>query len=296
MEHHFIPFDQLFLPPKDTLVPAPERIAPVEQLPPPQIIWLDEARSTHMLLKEEEEYRQLPPYTMVAARRQTCGRGQRGNSWESEDYRNLTFSMAACPDWLHPARQFALSEAVALSVVALLQEYGIGATVKWPNDIYVGHRKICGILIDHSIQTDRITRSILSAGLNVNQLHFISDAPNPVSMLSLLPSGSAPIELEPLARRLQQYICHMTGLTRTAVGRSRLHEAYMRHLYLNDGAPHPFYDHIDSRRIMATIADVAPDGTLTLLPEAPGGTGEMPARSYLFKEVSHILPDNCKKG
>ncbi|MDE5901601.1 MAG: hypothetical protein K2H21_00105, partial [Muribaculaceae bacterium] len=47
----------------------------------------------------------------------------------------------------------------------------------------------------------------------------------------------------------------------------------------------------------ATVtADVAPDGTLTLLPEAPGGTGEMPARSYLFKEVSHILPDNCKKG
>lgn len=295
MEHHFIPFDQLFLKPEDPLVPATEHIAPVEQLPPPRIIWLDEAESTHTLLKETEEYSDIPPYTMVAARRQTRGRGQRGNSWESEDYRNLTFSMAAAPDWLHPAQQFALSEAMALAIVGLLREYGIKTTVKWPNDIYAGHRKICGILIDHSICGGLIARSILSAGLNVNQLHFRSDAPNPVSMLSLLPDGTPEIEIEPLAQRLQQYIIRLTALTRNALGRLRLHDTFMQHLYLNDGAPHPFYDHLASERIMARITDVDPDGTLTLLPEPTDDTpGETPRR-YLFKEVSFILPANCKK-
>lgn len=140
-----------------------------------------------------------------------------------------------------------------------------------------------------------IARSILSAGLNVNQLHFRSDAPNPVSMLSLLPDGTPEIEIEPLAQRLQQYIIRLTALTRTALGRLRLHDTFMQHLYLNDGAPHPFYDHLASERIMARITDVDPDGTLTLLPEPTEGTpGETPRR-YLFKEVSFILPVNCKK-
>lgn len=289
MEHHFLPIDQLFLPPKEILVPAPERIAPVEQLPPPRIIWLDEAESTHMLLKSKQ-YAALEPFTMVVARRQTHGRGQRGNSWESAPFKNLTFSMPAAPQWLHPAMQFALSESVALAVVALLAEYGIDASVKWPNDIYVGHRKICGILIDHSLQADRIIRSIISAGLNVNQLQFLSDAPNPVSMLALLPAGSPEFDLEGIARRLQQYICHMTGLTRTAVGRQRLHDAFMQRLYLNDGASHPFHDCLSGTDIRARIADVAPDGLLTLrldpTPEHPDG--EM--RSYRFKEVAYILP------
>lgn len=289
MEHHFTPFDQLFLPPKEILVPAPERIAPVEQLPPPRIIWLDEAESTHMLLKTPQ-YADLQPFTMVAARRQTCGRGQRGNSWESEDFKNLTFSLPANPTWLHPAMQFALSESVALAVAGLLREYGIETSVKWPNDIYAGHRKICGILIDHSLQGDRITRSIISAGLNVNQLRFFSDAPNPVSMLGLMPSGTPDFDLDAIARRLQQYICHMVGLTSTAVGRDNIHKAFMQRLYLNDGESHHFHDCLCGTDIRARIADVAPDGLLTLrldpTPENPDGE----LRSYRFKEVAYILP------
>ena len=164
-------------------------IAPVEQLPPMRIIWLDHTPSTHQLLKLDPEYARLDPYTMVVARRQTAGRGQRGNSWESEDYKNLTFSMAVYPGWLPPAAQFSLSESVALAVVALLAQHGIKATVKWPNDIYVGNDKICGILIDHSLTGNTISRTVVSAGINVNQLRFLSDAPNPVSMLALMPEG-----------------------------------------------------------------------------------------------------------
>ena len=172
------------------------------------LICLDQAESTHMLLKSQE-YADLEPYTMVMARRQTKGRGQRGNSWESEDGKNLTFSMKARPDWLHPSRQFAISEATSIAIVTLLKEYGIAASVKWPNDIYVGHRKICGILIDHSLQGMEITGSVISAGLNVNQIRFLSDAPNPVSMLQLLPPGSPEIPIEKIARRAGELICGM---------------------------------------------------------------------------------------
>ena len=284
MQHHFIPFDQLFLPPKQTLVPRPQMIAPVEQLPPDRLIWLDEVPSTHNLLKTPE-YSRLAPYTMIVARRQPAGRGQRGNSWESEDYKNLTFSMSLNPAWLHPASQFSISEAVAMAVVALLDEYGIEARVKWPNDIYAGDRKICGILIDHSLQGEEITHTVASAGINVNQLRFISDAPNPVSMLSLMPEGTPEFDLEPMAIRVQHLIRHLVEMTRSASGRADLHAAFMRRLYRNDGQPHPYTDNLTGERIDGIIADVAPTGHLTLMLPA---TGER--RVYAFKEVSFILP------
>lgn len=282
MQHHFIPFDQLFLPPKQTLVPRPQMIAPVEQLPPQRIIWMDEVPSTHNLLKTPE-YAHLAPYTMLVARRQPAGRGQRGNSWESEDYKNLTFSMSANPSWLHPAAQFSISEAVALAVVALLQEYGIEAMVKWPNDIYVDNSKICGILIDHSLQGSEITHTVISAGLNVNQLQFLSDAPNPISMLGLMPKGTPQFDIEFMARRIQQLIYHLVEMTRTATGRESLHQAFMARLYRNDGKPYPYLDNRTGERIEATITDVGPTGLLTLtLPDNE-------TRIYAFKEISFLI-------
>lgn len=237
------------------------------------------------MLKNDEEYSALADYTMVIARRQTAGRGQRGNHWESEDYKNLTFSLHATPSWLHPSQQFAISEAVALATVALLQEYGIEATVKWPNDIYVNDHKICGILIDHSLQGSEIMRSIISAGLNVNQLEFRSDAPNPVSMLQLMPSGSREFELEQMALRLQQLIYQGVELTRTATGRESLHRLFMDRLYRNDGKLYPYLDMRSGERFEAVITEVGPSGLLTLtLPQ----TSEI--RTYAFKEISFILP------
>lgn len=247
------------------------------------LICLDQAESTHMLLKSQE-YADLEPYTMVMARRQTKGRGQRGNSWESEDGKNLTFSMKARPDWLHPSRQFAISEATSIAIVTLLKEYGIAASVKWPNDIYVGHRKICGILIDHSLQGMEITGSVISAGLNVNQIRFLSDAPNPVSMLQLLPPGSPEIPIEKIARRAGELICGMLEETVQPENRMLLHRTFMAYLYRNDGRPHLWHDNRTDTDIIASIEDVATDGTLLL----HLSNGER--RRYLFKEVTYTLP------
>ncbi len=280
MHQYFLPISEACLPPKQTVVPVPGRIGMAGQYPPPEILWLDSAESTHNLLKSPE-YASSPSFRMVAARCQTAGRGQRGNHWESEDFKNLTFSMAVHPVWLHPSHQFAISEATALAVVAYLQSEGIDALVKWPNDIYVGDRKICGILIDHSIDSTSILRSVVSAGLNINQQKFNSDAPNPVSMKNLLGRETS---VEDAAVRLLLLLRQFILLTQTAGGRTELHESFMRHLYRGDGRPHPYFDNLRQRRIEGIIEDVLPDGTLLLRDEEDNRT-----RPYLFKQLSFVL-------
>lgn len=127
--------------------------------------------------------------TVIAADSQTAGRGQRGNSWEAEPGKNLTFSLLLEPEHIPARRQFAISRAVALAICDCLRHWlsnhADEIAIKWPNDIYVGNRKICGILIENSLQADRICRTVVGIGLNVNQTVFRSDAPNPVSMAQL---------------------------------------------------------------------------------------------------------------
>lgn len=290
MIHHFIPWSEAILPPRQTLVPLNGKFGILRQLPPPQIIWLDEIPSTHTYLKSGEAG-DLAQYTMVCARRQTAGRGQRGNTWESEDYKNLTFSLPFLPSDIRPADQFIISEAFALSIVALLQEEGISACVKWPNDIYVGERKICGILIDHALCAGEISRSILSAGLNINQLAFNSDAPNPCSMLQVIRRtvpDMGEYDVERLAIRLLQIIRQLMEATRTAADRETIHRSYMRHLFRHDGRPHLFYDRRRDQKFAGIIRDVLPDGPLVVEDTATGVT--LPA--FLFKEIAHLPEDD----
>ena len=152
------------------------------------IIWLESTDSTN-----EEAGRRisdLDNLSVLSAVRQTEGRGQRGNSWSSNDGENLTFSIVLkygngegfIPE-IRAADQFAISEAAALAVVDLLASYDIEAKIKWPNDIYVGNRKICGILIENAIRGSYIANSIIGIGLNVNQQTFDPSLPNPTSML-----------------------------------------------------------------------------------------------------------------
>ncbi|MDE5927427.1 MAG: biotin--[acetyl-CoA-carboxylase] ligase, partial [Duncaniella sp.] len=129
-----------------------------------------------------------PHGTVVMAREQTAGRGQRGNSWEAEPGCNITLSLLLRPEGLHPARQFVISQAVSLAIADLVSHFvAAPVSIKWPNDIYVDDRKICGILIENTITGTSIDRTIVGIGLNVNQTEFRSDAPNPVSMRQLMP-------------------------------------------------------------------------------------------------------------
>lgn len=214
--------------------------------------------------------------TVVTARAQTAGRGQRGNSWESAPGLNVTMSVLLRPREVAPREQFAVSEAVALAVAETLDTLlppSMTAAVKWPNDIYVGNRKICGILIENRVWPASIERSIAGIGLNVNQRRFLSDAPNPVSVWQLTGEEH---DVDAVARELARRV-----IDNCAVCRS-LHGRYMARLWRNDGALHPFRepggDCFDAR-----IADVALGGLLSL--ELAGGE----VRRYAFKEIEFVL-------
>ena len=131
----------------------------------------------------DEKYREGD---VVWADFQTAGRGQRGHLWHSRKGENLTFSAVLEPTFVPIAEQFSVSEVVALSLVDMLAEYGIEAKIKWTNDIYVGDKKLVGILIEHSLSSATLRRTIVGVGINVNQREFDPSSPNPVSMAQLL--------------------------------------------------------------------------------------------------------------
>jgi BirA family biotin operon repressor/biotin-[acetyl-CoA-carboxylase] ligase len=121
--------------------------------------------------------------TVISAYEQTKGRGQIGSSWESEPGKNLTFSVILYPSFLPLARQFALIQCLSLSILdALTPLTPAVLSLKWPNDIYIGQRKIGGMLLQNSISQTQFQHCVVGIGLNINQTIFISDAPNPISL------------------------------------------------------------------------------------------------------------------
>lgn len=124
----------------------------------------------------------LPEFFTVAADFQESGRGQGSNRWFSDAGKNILCSTLFRPP-VPAAQQFLFNQYFALSVRKFLLRYVPEVQIKWPNDIYVGDRKIAGILIEHSVVGERISRTIAGIGLNVNQRAFPSPLPNPTSIL-----------------------------------------------------------------------------------------------------------------
>ena len=150
-----------------------------------KIIRLKEVDSTNRFLKEMDSYDENA-LTIAVADYQTAGKGQGSHSWEGEAGKNLLFSMMACPRWVPVRQQFLLSEAGALAIKDALDTYTDGITLKWPNDVYWNDKKISGTLIETSIDSKGIKRCIFGIGININQMEFKSDAPNPVSLAQIL--------------------------------------------------------------------------------------------------------------
>lgn len=144
------------------------------------INWFETIDSTNT--QALREIATAPEGSVWIADFQTAGRGQRGNSWESIRGKNLTFTLLLRPEFLPVTQQFAVSEIVALGVCRYLKDNEIDAKIKWPNDIYVGDRKICGMLLEHTLCGDKLAVSIAGIGINLNQTEFASDAPNPASL------------------------------------------------------------------------------------------------------------------
>ncbi len=120
--------------------------------------------------------------TVVMAQYQKSGKGQQGNSWESESGKNMLASIILYPSFLYAGDQFMISKIVSLAILDTLKSKIKNVSIKWPNDIYVHDKKIAGILIENTIKGNNLDSSILGIGLNLNQTIFMSNAPNPVSL------------------------------------------------------------------------------------------------------------------
>jgi len=143
---------------------------------------IDELGSSNNYAATQLLTKRLPEGIIFVANSQVDGRGQVSNRWESEPNKNLTFSILLYPDFLEIMKQFEISKAISLGVVDFLKELTDHVSIKWPNDIYIGTKKVAGILIENSIRIDKISSCIVGIGLNINQKIFVSDAPNPVSL------------------------------------------------------------------------------------------------------------------
>lgn len=123
--------------------------------------------------------------TTVVTHHQTAGRGQRGNTWISEKGKNLTFSIVLKPAVLPVKDQFYLNMAVALGVYDYLHEIlKDRVKIKWPNDILINSKKVCGILIENQVSGQQIQHSIVGVGLNVNQKKFSLENATSLCVLS----------------------------------------------------------------------------------------------------------------
>lgn len=120
--------------------------------------------------------------TIIQTGFQTAGKGQMGNTWESQTGKNLLFSIIIYPSMIIPEKQFILSVVASLGITDFLSRHLSGSVIKWPNDIYVKNDKIAGILIENTLVSGEIENSVIGIGLNVNQDRFPTEARNAVSM------------------------------------------------------------------------------------------------------------------
>ena len=152
------------------------------------IIWEESTESTNSELRRR--IGELDNLSVIAAREQTAGRGQGDHSWFSSPATNLTFSILfrfgeGFPVTLGSSDAVLVTQITTLAIRDHLLSRGIGSRIKWPNDIWTGDRKICGILIENRSMGGMVTSSIVGIGLNVNETGWPAGLPNPVSMREL---------------------------------------------------------------------------------------------------------------
>lgn len=147
------------------------------------LVYVPECHSTNgEALTVLQNNTQVAEGAVIITDNQTVGRGQRGNTWESEAGKNLTFSIILKPVFLQPKDQFKLNMAVSLGLYDYLTSQVSDVKIKWPNDMMLDDRKTCGMLIENQINGQQIISSIVGIGLNVNQQSFSLSTPTSLSI------------------------------------------------------------------------------------------------------------------
>ena len=212
--------------------------------------------------------------TVILADYQISGKGRGSSTWVSEAEKNLTFSFLTEPA-LIASHHFSLAEFVSLALCDTINDYKIDAQIKWPNDIYVAHNKIAGILIENILVGNTISISVIGIGMNVNQEIFPDDLPNPVSLKLLL--GQL-VNKEVLFKKLLYKLAIRYNELKSGLY-DKLHKDYCEKLYCRSRTINYSKDGIVMKGVLVTIKE---SGEIVLKND------DGIEVSYLFDEIKLI--------
>ena len=147
------------------------------------IIWYDELDSTNNEARRVLDA--LDNLSVIAAVGQSAGRGQGNHTWFASPGKNITATIVLKPENLSAGDYLFVTRVTTLALLSYLREHGVQARIKWPNDIWVEDRKICGILIENIIDGNRMKACLIGIGLNINEEGWPENLPNPVSLKEL---------------------------------------------------------------------------------------------------------------
>ena len=239
----------------------------------PIIEYIEQTESTNALVHKRLITENLPEMFVLQTGFQSSGKGQQGNSWESEIGKNLLFSLLLKPSFIAVDKQFIVSQMISLAIKKVLNQYADGFSIKWPNDIYWNDRKIAGILIENSLQGNKIKWMIVGVGLNVNQECFVSNAPNPVSLFNIVGKVLPTNEILENILTVFEQLYRINDI-------EKIREEYIENLYRGSGF-HKFK--ADNQVFDARITNVFSDGQLEL------ETTNDEILKFYFKEVEFVI-------
>ena len=247
---------------------------------PDQVQFIETTHSTNVTIRENLSiylkygFGEFPFYA-IYTHGQTEGKGLGSNKWLSQHGENLLISFLFQPP-ITVQNQFYFNQYFAISVRNFLAQYVNNPLIKWPNDIYVGNKKIAGILIEHGVQGNSLTYSIAGVGININQTHFEPELPNPTSVALI--TG----KMYPLADMISQLTSVLKDHYHLILNEdfSSLKKVYLTHLFQYQKRAQYI---IKGEEINGTIIGLAPFGQLMIQ------TDSKEIFTCNFKEVQFIL-------
>lgn len=136
-----------------------------------KIIHLESVDSTNNYTANVFKEGTIEHGTVILADIQTNGRGQRGNTWQSGAFENITMSIAFDPYLCKINNLISLNHITSIALLRMISSYCANVKIKWPNDILVNENKIAGILIESQFSGNKM-QSVIGIGINVNQVNF----------------------------------------------------------------------------------------------------------------------------
>lgn len=246
-----------------------------------QLKFIESIHSTNVTLMEErsnylEHWDKRFDFYGIFTDEQTQGKGLGSNKWVSHKGQNILISFIFQPP-ITIQNQFYFNQFFAISIFTFLSRYVDHLSIKWPNDIYVGNKKIAGILIEHTIQGSQLLSTIAGVGININQLQFDPTLPNPTSLAQI--TGKK-FEINTLILELASVLEDQYNLIKNS-NYKRLEQHYFSHLYqFQKWAQYRIKDQL----ITGKIVGLSSFGQLQI--ESESGA----IHTCNYKEVQFIIP------